>query len=424
MTDYRTRITDALLARKLQTAGAVLIEGPKWCGKTTTAEQFAKSKIYIDEPTQQAANIKLAEIDPASLLIGETPRLLDEWQLAPELWDSVRFTVDHRDGFGQFILTGSAVPPATDKIHHSGTGRFSRLRMRTMSLHESGDSSSEVSLEALFNQQPIRGINKLDLARVAFLVCRGGWPAVLQLSDDLSLDLAYDYVDLVKNSDLSRTDNVHRSPATIARLLKAYARGQATQTTIQHFCEDMITNEFGVTTKTVSKYIDALKRIFVIEDVAAWNPNLRSRTAIRASDTHYFVDPSIAVAALNTGPKELVKPENLELLGQLFETLCIRDLKIYAESLGGEVQHYRDSNGLECDAVIHRRNGQYGLAEIKLGGNTATEQAVATLKKLRDKINTDIMPEPAFLMVVSGTEPYAYRRKDGIYVVPIGCLRN
>lgn len=424
MEDYKQRIADAILKKKLQTSGAVLIEGPKWCGKTTTAEQAAASILYVDDPEMLNRNVHLAEIKPSSLLTGKSPRLLDEWQLAPQLWNAVRFAVDHKKGFGHFILTGSAVPVSTELITHSGIGRFSRLRMRTMSLYESGDSTGEVSLDALFAGEDVSGISHLDFARIAFLVCRGGWPKATDLSDTLSLELSYDYADAVINSDISRSDNVRRNADRTRKLLQAYARGQATQTTIQHICDDIAANDTEITTVTVSNYLAALKKIFVIEDIAAWNPNLRSKTAIRSSDTRYFVDPSIAAAVLNTGPEELMTAENLTLFGQLFETLCIRDLRTYAESLGGEVRHYRDANGLECDAVIHRRNGQYGLTEIKLGGESSIEQAAKNLLKLSEKIDTTKMPSPAFLMILTGTEPYAYRRKDGIYVVPVGCLKN
>ena len=425
MKPYKKRVADDILARKLQTAGAVLVEGAKWCGKTTTAEQSAKSTVYVDDPKLRAEVVAKADIDPSFLLQGATPHLIDEWQLVPQVWDAVRFEVDHReDGFGQFILTGSSVPVSQDKFHHSGTGRFTRLQMRTMSLYESEDSSGEVSLASLFSQETIGGTNRLDFARLAFLVCRGGWPNATNLPDDLSLDVAYNYHQSVVENDISRADNVARDKSNVKRLLQACARGQATQTTLQNICRDMTANDTSITTATIASYLSALKKIFVIDDVAAWNPNLRSRTAIRTSDTHYFVDPSIAVAALQTGPEELMKTENLNLFGQLFEALCIRDLKVYAESLGGEVRHYRDKNGLECNAVIHIRNGEYGLAEIKLGGSTKIEEGAATLKKLRDKLDTDRMSEPAFLAVITGTEPFAYRRKDGVYVVPIGCLKN
>jgi len=423
MQRYKKRIADTMLERKLQSSGAVLIEGPKWCGKTTTAEQTAKSVVYINDPTLN--NTEKADIDPAFLLPGETPRLLDEWQVAPQLWDAVRFEVDHREnGFGQFILTGSAVPVSTDRITHSGTGRFSRLHMRPMSLYESEDSSGEVSLESLFRQEKIGAINKLDFARIAFLVCRGGWPNTLELSDTAARDVAYNYVDSIIASDISRADNIRRDRSRTRRLLQAYARAQATQTTIEHLCDDIAANDTEITRVTVSSYLSALRKIFVIEDAASWNPNLRSKTAIRSSDTHYFVDPSIAVAALSTGPEELMKTENLVLFGQLFETMCIRDLRIYADTLRGEIRHYRDRTGLECDAVLHKSSGEYGLIEIKLGGHNAIEYGATNLKKLAAKIEKNNLSAPAFQMVLTGTEPYAYRRKDGIYVVPIGCLRN
>ena len=420
---YKRRIADSILARKLQSSGAVLIEGPKWCGKTTTAEQMAKSVVYINDPS--ANNLERADVNLGFLLEGETPHLLDEWQLIPEIWDAVRFEVDHRkNGFGQFILTGSAVPLSTDKILHTGTGRFSRLRMRPMSLYESEDSSGEVSLEALFRQEQIGGINRLDFARLAFLLCRGGWPSSLALSDEASFDVVYNYVDSIITSDISRADNVSRDRNRALRLLQAYARAQSTQTTVERICKDIAANDAEITRPTVCSYLSALRKIFVVEDVAAWNPNLRSKTAIQTSDTRYFVDPSIAIAALSTGPEELMKAENLKLFGQLFETMCIRDLRIYAETIRGEIRHYRDRTGLECDAVLHKSSGEYALIEIKLGGGNAIEYGAENLNKLAAKIQKNGFSAPAFLMVLSGTERYAYRRKDGIYVVPVGCLKN
>lgn len=425
MKGYKPRVADTLLDRKLKGMGAVLIQGPKWCGKTTTAEQRAKSILYMDNPDLMGQNMELARIAPKKLLLGDTPRLIDEWQLAPQLWDTIRFEVDHRDGVGHFILTGSAVPVDTNTIHHTGTGRFSWLTMRTMSLFESGESNGEISLRNLFERtdEDIFGTATLTLDDVAWLICRGGWPRATMLDKDVALDLAFDYYDAVVHSDISRVDGVSRDAERAKRILRSLARNQAAQVNINTVCSDIKANEGAEDVrKTVAEYINALKKIFVIEDAPAWNPNLRSKTAIRTSDTRYFIDPSIGVAALGIGPKDLVN--DLQTMGLFFETLCVRDLRTYADALGGQVYHYRDKNGLECDAVIHLRNGDYGLIEIKLGGEKLIEEGAATLKSLVRKLNTDRMREPSFLMLLTATGQYAYRRDDGVLVVPIGCLRD
>ena len=424
MKEYRRRVADDILLRKLEGKGAVLIEGPKWCGKTTTAEQVAKSVLYMDAPQSRAQNTALAELAPAKLLAGETPRLLDEWQLAPKLWDAIRFEVDHRGEMGQFILTGSAVPADTSEITHSGTGRFAWLTMRPMSLFESGDSTGGVSLRALFSSpEAVDGVSQVDLERLAFLVCRGGWPQAIGMRDEIALDQAVDYLDAVVHSDINRADGVSKNPSRVSRLLRSYARSQGTQAANTVIAEDIQVNDGSVIdAETVSSYISALKMIFVIEDMPAWNPNLRSKSAIRTSDTRYFVDPSIAAAALGTGPSELIA--DLKTFGLLFETLCVRDLRVYSDALGSQVYHYRDKSGLECDAVIHLRNGSYGLVEIKLGGDSAIEYGARTLKALRDKIDPEKMKMPSFLMVLTGVGDYAYRRADGVLVVPAGCLRD
>lgn len=424
MREYKPRIADAILQRKLAGKGAVLIEGPKWCGKTTTAEKAAKSTLYMADPENEKQNLMLADINPKLLLSGDVPRLIDEWQVAPKLWDAVRYEVDHRDEEGQFILTGSAVPPNNDEIKHTGTGRFAWLLMRPMSLFESGESSGSVGLADLFaGKREIVGINELDINKLAFLVCRGGWPRASFLKNDIALDQAYDYYDAIVHADISRVDGVKRDAERVKRLMRSYARNQGAQISNEALKADMEQNDVSsLDANTVMSYINALKKIFVIEEMPAWNPNLRSKTSIRSADTRYFIDPSIAVAALGVGPNDLL--DDLNTFGLLFETMCVRDLRVFADSLQGCVYHYRDKTGLECDAVIHLRNGAYGLIEIKLGGDVAIEHGAETLKKLRDKIDTDKMKAPAFLMVLTGTSKYAFQREDGVYVVPIGCLRN
>ena len=421
---YKKRIVDTLLNRKLEGIGAVLIEGPKWCGKTTCAEQKAKSIVYMNDPKKSSMYMQLAKMSPQTLLEGESPKLIDEWQLAPSLWDTIRFEVDHRDGEGFFILTGSAVPAKTDDIWHTGTGRFARIKMRTMSLWESEDSTGIISLGALFNGSAQTAItDEKSLEDMAFLVCRGGWPKATMQKKDVALERVFDYYDAVVNADISRVDNVERDAERTKRLMRSYARFQGSQTSISKIKDDVKANDaMTVNDDTIGSYIKALEKIFVIEDMPAWNPNLRSKTAIRTSDTRYFVDPSIAVAALGLGPKDLIN--DLNTFGLLFETMCVRDLRVYADALGGTVYHYRDKNGLECDAVVHLRNGSYGLIEIKLGGDSLIEEGASTLKELAGKIDTTKMKTPSFLMVMTGLGGYAYQRDDGVWVVPVGSLKD
>ncbi len=415
---YRPRISDELLDVKLKGKGAVLIEGPKWCGKTTSVLRKAGSVLRLDEPLTKDQNLQLAKLNPQKLLKGKAPRLIDEWQLAPSIWDTVRYEVDQRGKMGQFILTGSAVPADTSLISHSGTGRFSWLTMRPMSLFESGESTGEVSLKALFNgNSDVDGENTLSLDDIAFLLCRGGWPLALGLSGEVALNQAFDYYDGVVNSDINKADGIEKNKERVKKLMQSYARNlgsQASNTTIA--------NDISADDETVKTYINALKRIFVVEEMPAWNPNLRSKSIIRTSDTRYFVDPSIGAASLGVGPNDLIN--DLATCGLFFETMCIRDLRVYADSLGGSVYHYRDNTNLECDAVIHLRNGSYGLIEIKLGGDDLINEGAANLKKLKDKIDTTKMKEASFLMVLTAVGQYAYKRTDGVLVVPIGCLRN
>lgn len=423
-TQYRPRIADSLVERKLKSAGAVVIEGAKWCGKTSTAAQHSQSEVYLSDTSQQDY-LQLAELNASLLLEGDTPRLLDEWQLAPQLWDAVRHAVDSRQKPGQFLLTGSAVPANQEKIHHTGTGRMSWLTMRPMSLWESGDSSGKISLQALFEgSTQIGETHEIDssLEKMAYLTCRGGWPMVTQLDTEAALDIAFNYVDGLVHSDLQRMDGISRDAARVNRLLRIYARAQASQTTSAKLLQDIQENDHSCSENTLFSYLSALRKIFVIEDMAAWNPNLRSRTAIRTADTRYFVDPSIATASLGLGVKDLVN--DLNTFGLFFETLCIRDLRVYAQALDGEVYHYRDKNGLECDAVVHLRNGHYGLIEIKLGGNRPIEEGAASLLKLAGKIDTGKMPAPSFLMVLTATGKFAYTRKDNVLVVPVSMLKN
>ena len=423
--EYRKRIADILLEEKLDAMGAVLIEGPKACGKTTTAEQQAKSILYMDDPENIQQNLQLAETNIKRLLQGENPRLIDEWQIAPQIWDAVRFETDHRKDDGLFMLTGSAVPADNSKIHHSGTGRFAWLTMRPMTLWESGESTGEVSLRNLFsNTEKVDGTNKLMMEDVAFAICRGGWPKSLyKKTQKAALRQVTEYYEAITRSDISRVDGVERDEHRAKRLMRCYARLQGAMASLTTIIEDMKANEpEGMSDETIASYIKALKKIFVIEDMPAWNPNLRSKTAIRTSDTRYFVDPSIAIAALGIGPNDLLN--DLETMGLLFETLCVRDLRVYAEANDGNVYHYRDKTGLECDTVVHLRNGSYGLIEIKLGGETRIEEGAANLNALAEKIDTTKMKKPSFKMVLTAVGQYAYMRTDGVMVVPIGCLKD
>ena len=423
MSEYKNRIADEILRKRLGAIGAVLIEGPKWCGKTTTAMQQANSILFMQDSSNAAMINQMADIGPKLLLEGDTPRLLDEWQVAPELWDAVRFEVDMRNAPGQFILTGSAVPMLKSTAH-TGTGRIWRMTMRPMSLYESGDSTGEVSLEALFLGKFNDVVkNKLDFDDISYLICRGGWPMAMQQTKEDALMNAYAYYDGVVNSDLSRADGVLRNPQNVDLLLRSYARMIGSQSTLTNIRADMkIVDEQELDINTVRSYIETLKKIFVVEELSGWNPNIRSKNAIRTSPTRYFVDPSIAVAALNLGPGNLAN--DLNTMGFFFENMCIRDLRVYADGLNGSLYKYRDKYGLECDAVLTLRNGQYALIEIKLGGTKAVEEGAEALNKLEKLITEKGYNPPTFKMIITGNNPYGYRRKDGIYQIPIGCLKN
>lgn len=422
MKKYLPRIADAMLRDRLQAKGAVLLEGPKWCGKTTTAKQQARSFISMDSPDMTKQYQQMAELTPSALLEGKVPRLIDEWQIAPNLWNAVRYEVDARDEFGQFILTGSAVPRAFDDSMHTGTGRISRLLLRPMSLYESNDSSGAVSLGKLFEGADISAVCETSLEEISFFICRGGWPKSIGLSEKPALFQAIDYYDAVVSTDISRVDSIKRDKEKAKRLLKSYARQVGSQSSLETIRQDMLVNQTDTFDQvTLYSYLDALKKMFVIEDSPAWNPNLRSKTSIRTTDTRYFADPSIAAAALGVGPRDLLN--DLQTMGFLFENLCVRDLRVYADALDGTVYHYRDKNDLECDAVIHLRNGSYGLVEIKLGGDKLIEEGAATLLDLASKLDTRHMPNPSFLAVLCAKAPYAYRRKDGVYVIPVATLK-
>jgi len=400
--------------------GAVLIEGAKWCGKTSTAVHVAKSSLFMQDPDNARSYQQMADTKPSLLLQGETPRLLDEWQMAPVLWDAVRFEVDKRALSGQFILTGSAVP-SDNVTSHTGTGRFARILMRPMSLYESKESNGTVSLADLFNgEDDIESLSDLSIEKISFAICRGGFPASIGKPDKTALHMSVDYVEAVINQDISRVDGAEKNPNRVRLLLRSLARNIATTASFQTILHDIEATETTISDKTVATYYNALRRIFVVEPLPAWSPSLRSKTAIRTSPKHHFVDPSIATAVMRINPEALL--QDFEYFGFLFEALCARDIRVYAQHNDGEVFHFRDKMGLEADLLVQLRDGRWGAIEVKLG-NKQIEEAADNLLKLKSKIDSDKMREPSFLMVLTGGQ-YAYRRKDGVLVVPIGCLKQ
>ena len=424
MVKYKHRIADRILERKVLGKGAVLIEGPKWCGKTTTAKQLSKSILDLGDSSVLMQSSQLIEISPKALLEGKTPRLIDEWQALPTIWDCIRSEVDRRGEPSQFILTGSSVLPEAEETIHSGTGRFAYIKMRTMSLYESGESTGSISLSDLFEGKSFEVLqNEMDIDELAYLICRGGWPWATLIPKEVALDQAFDYVDSVVQKDIQRVDKIKRSPDRARLLLRSYARNISQQISYATIRKDMLANDASTLDEdTVADYVKALKKLFVIEDLAAWNPNIRSKAAIRTSDTRHFVDPSIGTAALRLGPKDLIN--DLQSFGLFFEDLVVRDLRVYAEALDGELYHYRDSSGLECDTVLHRRNGSYALLEVKIGGENRINEGASNLLALAKNIDTNKMSAPSFMAVIIGVGKYAYQRKDGVYVIPIGCLKD
>jgi len=417
---YLKRIADKILDTALKSSGAVLIEGPKWCGKTRTAEEKAKSVLYMQDPDHGRSYLKAADTKPSLLLTGETPRLIDEWQMAPILWDAVRFAVDKRRERGQFILTGSAVP-LDNATAHTGTGRISRMTMRPMTLFESLESNGSISLQGLFDGTTEADcFSSLTIEGLAFALVRGGWPASIGDDGQESLKQVYDYVEAVINYDISEVDGVEKSPARVRALMRSLARNVSTMANFSTIKGDFAGDEETISEKTIASYINALRRIYVVEDLPAWSPAMRSRTTLRTSPKRHFIDPSIAAAVLRAAPEGLLQDFNT--FGLLFESLCVRDLRVYAHAIDGEVFHYRDKNGLEADAIVHLKDGRWGAIEVKMGAKEI-ELATENLKQLREKINIDKMKEPSFLMVLTAGE-IGYRREDGIYIIPIGCLRE
>lgn len=418
--EYLPRILDQVLEETLASIGAVLIEGPKWCGKTRTAKELSKSAIYMQDPDNAELYMISADTKPSLLLVGDTPRLIDEWQIAPVLWDAVRHAVDQRNETGQFILTGSATP-VDNLMRHSGTGRIARIKMRPMSLYESKESSGAVSIGMLFDNQPdIEAVSDMTIERLASILARGGWPASVVEKENKAFTMVYNYVESVINADISKVDGVEKNPANVRALLRSLARNTASPIPMSTLRKDMASDEDDISEKTISSYLNALRRICIVEDLPAWNPAMRSKAAIRTSPKRHFVDPSIAAAVLRATPNSLL--QDLNTYGLLFESLCVRDLRVYSQAIDGEAFHYRDKNGLEADIVIHLKDGRWAAVEVKLG-TKAVDTAASTLLQLSERVNSDKMNPPAFLMVITATG-FAYRRKDGVYVVPIGCLKH
>lgn len=412
---YLPRVTEQEVDQSLRALGAVVLEGPRACGKTSTARRFAASEALLDVDVNLR---EAARLDPALVLDGEVPRLIDEWQLVPELWNHVRRAVDDRQAPGQFLLTGSAVP-ADDLTRHSGAGRLIRVRMRTLSLFESGRSSGVVSLRALMDGEAPRasdpGLRMIDLVDA---VVRGGWPRHVGLSLDEAARAVRAYVDETRRVDLVRVDGVRRDPERVGRLLASLARNVATEADLTALAADTGGSEGPIDRETVREYLGALERVMVVEDQPAWSPHLRSRSRLRKAPKRHFVDPSLAVAALGAGGDDLLA--DLEYFGFLFESLVVRDLRVYAQRHDGEVLHYRDGTGLEVDAVVRTRDHRWAAFEVKLGTHRI-EEGAANLLRLRDRIDRERMGEPGTLTVITGTG-YAYRRPDGVGVVPIGTL--
>jgi len=418
---YLPRISDKKLELALKTSGAVLIIGPKWCGKTRTAQEASKSALYMQDPDHAEEYKLLANTKPSILLEGETPRLLDEWQDAPVLWNAVRFAVDKRRKRGQFIFTGSVIPPMTDDMH-TGTGRISRMIMRPMSLFESGESTGQVSLDGLFDgNTDMAGKSNLSVEQLAYALTRGGWPeAVVEENPDYALQMAYNYLDAVANLDISKIDGVERNPDRVYSLMRSISRNISTQAATATLVRDLFSNDESLSNKTVDDYISALKKIYVVDDLPSWSPHLRSKRAIRTTAKRHLSDPSIAAAALNADTSKLLG--DFKTFGYLFESLCIRDLRVYSDSINGKVYHYRDQLEVEVDAIIQLRDERWGAVEIKMGAGEI-EKAAENLIKFRDNIDTDKTPKPSFLMVLTGTE-YAFQMNNGVWVVPLGCMRN
>lgn len=419
MEDYLPRYIEYTISKKLKSSGVVVVEGPKFCGKTTTSALFAKSEIRLNTK----AAIQLARIEPYNVLFGDRPRLIDEWQTVPDLWNQAKAWIDEKPGFGQFIFTGSSTPVDNSDIFHSGAGRITRIMMRPMSLFESNDSKAIVSLSALFDNAAtgIFDMNEgYDLADTAYLLCRGGWPLSIQPEKDVALDVTANYYESLFNLGNSENPRFRsKNPEILKIVMRAYARHISSQTPTTKILGDITARDSRtISYKTFEEYSDLLRDLFIIEEMEAWNPNLRSKTVIRTTPTHHFVDPSIAAQALGASPADLMS--DLNTFGLLFEDMAVRDLRVYAQTINGNVMHYRDSRGLECDTIIHLKDGRWAPIEVKLGGDHLIEEGAKNLLRLKSDIAEK--NQPSFMMILTATGP-AYRRPDGIYIVPINCLK-
>lgn len=417
MPEYYVRLVEKTIERKMKSCGAVVVEGPKFCGKTTTSLRYAKSSIKLN--TSQA--IQLAKLETRNVLNGETPRVIDEWQTVPEIWNEVKSWIDENPSFGQFILTGSSTPADKSNIYHSGAGRITTVKMRPMSLTESNDSNCSVSLKELFENQDVNVFceNKDNSLRdIAYYICRGGWPLSVVAGRDIALDVTKNYYEGLFNFEYSENEKFrNKNPELMRMILKSYARNISSEAPLKTIQSDVIdSNNRTLDNKTLDDYLDALRDLFIIEDLSSWNTNIRSKATIRTTPTRHFVDTSIATSVLGVTPDDLMN--DLSSFGLFFEDMAVRDLVIYASYLGANVYHYRDSSGLECDSIMHFDNGKWGAIEIKLGGDKLIEEGAANLEKLKNVIDNDKL---AFRMILTATGP-AYKRKDGIYVVPINCL--
>lgn len=420
--EYLPRLIEKTISQSMKTNGCIVIEGPKWCGKSTTSERFAKSVVKLQKPAIYKQYKILADIGDDNLLYGEKPLLFDEWQKIPVLWDYIRNYIDEVSGKGLFLLTGSA-KPIEDKERHSGIGRIKKITMRTMSMWESNESTGEVSLEQLFKKNvSVSGKNKYLLRDIAHIICRGGFPsAVIEKNKDLALNYAKDYVNALITTDVASVDDVKRNPKIARFILKSYARNISTAAKMTTILKDIESNANIEDVRTVNSYIQAFTKLFVIDETESWTPKLRSKTTIRITSTKHFVDPSIAATILDANPNDLMN--DLNTFGLIFENLVLRDLKIYTQLLGGNVYNYRDKSGLEADAVVHLNDGRWGIIEVKLGGEKLINEGALTLKALKDKIDQEKMNEPSFLAVITASDAFAYKREDGVYVIPIACLK-
>lgn len=423
--DYMPRLMDGILAKNLELYGAVLLEGCKWCGKSTTAKRIAKSVLEMQNPSTAENNKFVARTDPGILLEGEKPRLIDEWQDTPTIWDAIRYDVDKTGLTGQYILTGSTTPKI-EKPSHSGAGRIVRVMMRPMTLFESGESNGKVSLGALFNGvEKVSGVSELTPGDIARLCVRGGWPMSVKRRSENAGKMAHDYLETILNDETvdNPENDISFSPAKMRMVIRSLARNISSPVTMKAIMEDAEKAGEPISDKTLKVYLDTLKRIYVLDDVEPWSPQLRSKTTVRSGVKRNFTDPSLAVASLLASESDLRK--DARTFGLVFEAMALRDLKVYAESLGGRVYYYRDKAGRECDAVVHLSDGRWGAIEIKLGNDEiSVEEGAKSLMRFKENIDTEIMNEPTFLMVLTATTNYAYRREDGMFVVPIGCLRN